>query len=151
MRWIVRRSSSAQSGCYPSYAAVSRAFLHGVQNHEVAERIDVRRFYVRRFCVLSFSDEDGVEAEEGSDTFDVDSDFATPGTRSRKRSSMVERESFSELPELPEDLSKPVLTPASRTRRRLRALSVLLTTFTLCAVTDGADDHPDQTDVAGET
>ena len=69
----------------------------------------MRRFYKHR-CVLSFSDDDGVGAEEGSDAFDADSDFATPSTRSRKRSSMAERESFSELPGLPEDMSKPVLT-----------------------------------------
>lgn len=58
----------------------------------------------------SFSEEDNIGVEEGSDAFDADSDFATPSTRSRKRSSMVERESFSELPGLPEDLSKLVLT-----------------------------------------
>ena len=54
----------------------------------------------------AFSEEDDVRAEESSDAFDADSDFAASSTRSRKRSSMCERESFSELPGLPEDLSK---------------------------------------------
>jgi hypothetical protein len=42
---------------------------------------------------------------EDLDSFDTDSEMDTPKPRGRKRSSMVERESFSELPGLPEELS----------------------------------------------
>lgn len=66
-------------------------------------------------CYLS--EEDGSTAE-GKDKFDTDSDLAS-ATPSRKRSSMVERESFSELPEMPEDLSKclwPIWDPVDHMR-----------------------------------
>jgi hypothetical protein len=67
-----------------------------------------RYLWVRCACGAHCrDDEDGETAGMGEDldSFDTDSEMDTPKPRGRKRSSMVERESFSELPGLPEELS----------------------------------------------
>lgn len=106
----------------------------------------------------AFSEEDDAAAKESSDAFDVDSDFATPSTRSRKRSSMCERESFSELPGLPEDLSKPVpllglclldISPLAWRTGHRNVRDVRLADYLhVRAVLDGDDEQPGKPDDA---